>query len=175
MNRLIGTAALVGWLLAAATHAASLAGIDVAERIPAVWALHVGIFPVFAPVIFSARRLLGPKPSLSQLRAVLPAWVMAAGVTVFVYAMVNFMLFLAAAQGGTAASVNGRYVLQNHGEVIRELNDTEYTAFKANELRGFSGHWLLFYFVPFAYFFFAKPGVEKGREGTQQPSLPGAA
>jgi hypothetical protein len=39
---------------------------------------------------------------------------------------------------------------------MRELTEKEYVAFKANEVRGISGHWLAFYFAPFGYFMFRK-------------------
>ncbi|MGO4703257.1 hypothetical protein [Dyella sp. 2RAB6] len=42
----------------------------------------------------------------------------------------------------------------NHGQLIREISATEYAGFKAEEVRGFSGHWMVFYFVPAAYFLF---------------------
>jgi hypothetical protein len=44
-----------------------------------------------------------------------------------------------------------------HGKLIREITATQFAAFKANEVRGFSGHWMVFYFVPAAYFLFWKP------------------
>ena len=39
----------------------------------------------------------------------------------------------------------GQYVLHNHGTLIRNITEQEYTAYKAAEVRGFSGHWLAFY------------------------------
>lgn len=48
-------------------------------------------------------------------------------------------------EGGGPHIVDGKYVLQNHGNIIREITMEEYDAFQANELRGFSGHWMAFY------------------------------
>ena len=64
------------------------------------------------------------------------------------------MLFMFATGGGSPSIQDGKFVLQSHGRLIRALTEPEYTAFKANEIRGFSGHWMVFYFVPFAYFLF---------------------
>lgn len=167
MNRILALVALLGLALAAAVHVASLAGVDVSERFPLVWLLHVGVFVVFIPFVFSARRVLGTAPSISDMRGLVPAWVFFLCVAVFIYAVINFGLFIQSMQGGSPSIEEGKYVLQNHGHLIREITQAEYVALRANELRGFSGHWLVFYFVPFAYFMFAtdkpqadsKPGI----------------
>jgi len=159
MNRFLGFAALTGLVLAAIAHVCALAGIDVAERVPSVWLLHVGIFLVFFPFVFSSRKVFGKRPSLADMRALVPGRVYAVGLVIFIYAIINFMLFAAATQGGNPAIEAGQYVLKNHGRLIRELSFAEYEALKANELRGFSGHWMFFYFVPFAYFMFGKRPV----------------
>lgn len=159
MNRFLGFAALAGLVLSAVAHGFALAGVDVAEHVPFVWLLHVGIFAVFIPFVFSSRKILGKQPSLADMRALVPGRVYAVGVVVFIYAIINFVLFGEAAQRGSPAIEAGRYVLQNHGRLIREIGVAEYAALRANELRGFSGHWMFFYFVPFAYFMFGKRPV----------------
>ena len=159
MNRFLGFAALTGLVLSAIAHVCALAGIDVAERVPSVWLLHVGIFLVFFPFVFSSRKILGKRPSLADMRALVPGRVFAVGLAIFIYAIINFMLFAAATQGGNPAIEAGQYVLKNHGRLVRELSFAEYEVLRANELRGFSGHWLFFYFVPFAYFMFGKRPV----------------
>jgi len=159
MNRFLGFAALTGLVLSAIAHVCALAGIDVAERVPSVWLLHVGIFLVFFPFVFSSRKILGKRPSLADMRALVPGRVFAVGLAIFIYAIINFMLFAAATQGGNPAIEAGQYVLKNHGRLVRELSFAEYEGLRANELRGFSGHWLFFYFVPFAYFMFGKRPV----------------
>jgi len=49
---------------------------------------------------------------------------------------------------------DGKYVLHNHGQVIRELSENEYEWQKAYILRGFSGHWMAFYLVPAIVFWY---------------------
>jgi hypothetical protein len=159
MNRFLGFAALTGFVLATVAHVFALAGVNVAEHVPFVWLLHVGIFVVFIPFVFSSRKILGKQPSLADMRALVPARVYVVGLAIVIYAIVNFVLFAAATEGGNPAIEAGRYVLQIHGRLVRELSFAEYEALRANELRGFSGHWLFFYFVPFAYFMFGKRPV----------------
>ena len=147
--------ALIGFALSAMVHVAALNGTDIAGRFPAVWVLHVGIFVVFVPFVFATRRRASHSSSFHFFE-LLPRWVTFAGAVLFAYAAVNFGVFMLRSEGGSPAIKNGRYVLLNHGRLIREISAPEYTDFRANEVRGFSGHWLFFYFIPFAYFAFAQ-------------------
>jgi len=76
------------------------------------------------------------------------------------YAFVNFLLFMTM-QNGTPAFKDGQYYLHNHGKLIRNITEQEYHHFKANLLRGFSGHWIAFYGIAAAvlYPFKQKPVV----------------
>jgi hypothetical protein len=156
VKRIIGIAALAGLATALGVHITALMGIDVAKDFPAVWALHVGMFLVFILFVFSCRKTLGTKPTFAQIRETFPPWIVGVGVCIFMYAMLNFPLFMLKTEGGNPSVVDGKFVLMKHGTLVRELNVIGYSAFKANEVRGFSGHWLVFYYVPFAYFMFYK-------------------
>lgn len=155
MTHLLSLVALLGFLLSLAAHVAALLGIDVSAKVPLVWLLHVGIFVVFIPFVLLSRKVLGVKPTFAEVRKLFPGWVIALGVLIFTYAIINFLLlFILATQGGSPSIRDGKFILQDHGRLVRELTAVEYTSFKANEVRGFSGHWLAFYFIPFAYFMF---------------------
>ncbi|MEM5317597.1 hypothetical protein [Paraburkholderia sp. JHI869] len=154
----MGAVALIGFVISLVVHITALFGVDLAALIPAIWVLHVGIFVVFIPFLFLSRKELGRERALSLLRKGLPSWVVVVGTMLVIYTIANFLLFMLHTEGGNPAVQDGRYVLLNHGKLIRHLTASEFTAFKANELRGFSGHWLLFYFVCGAYFLFWKSG-----------------
>ncbi len=154
MNAWIANTALVGFLLALAVHVAALYGIDVSSRLPFIWLLHVGIFIVFIPTVLSMEKTIGKKPSPKDIFARLPRWVTGLGISLFAYTLINFMVFTTTSEGGTPVMENGKYLLENHGKLIRELSASEYKELMANVTRGFSGHWLLFYFFPLAWFKF---------------------
>lgn len=156
MNRAFGFAALFGFILALIVHIAALSGVNVSAKMPGVWVLHIGIFIVFIPFVLSFTKLFGQRPKLAELRAAFPAWVLIVMLVLMAYVICNFMLFMAQTEGGSAVFADGKYVLMNRTQVIREITLLEYDAFKANEVRGFSGHWLVFYFAPFAYFMFCR-------------------
>lgn len=153
----VGMLALAGFLLSLAAHVAALSGIDVAGAVPAVWSLHAGLFAVFIPFVLSTRQALAGNVPLRELAKGVPPWVAVLGGALFAYALLNFLLFLLHTEGGSASAEGGKYLLKDHGRLIREITATEFAAFRANEVRGFSGHWLVFYFVPAAYFLCWKP------------------
>ncbi len=156
MTRLFAFVALFGFLLSLFVHIAALAGVDVAAKAPYVWSLHFGVFLVYIPFIFARRKAIGWRPTVAQICDLFPRWVITLGTIIFIYVIVNFVLFILASKGGSPSIHDGKFVLQDHGRLIREITASEYASFRANEVRGFSGHWIFFYFVPFAYFMFAK-------------------
>ena len=158
MTLLLGLIAFLGFCLSFVVHVSALLGVDVSAKAPYVWLLHVGIFVVFIPLVISSRKAFGANPSFSAIRAAFPAWVVALGIVIFAYAALNFLLFILATDGGSPSIKDGKFILQSHGQFIRELSSAEYATCKANEVRGFSGHWLAFYFVPFVYFIFRRRG-----------------
>lgn len=87
-------------------------------------ALHVGIFLVWIPLVIMANRT---KPTrgrgnMEHLLAQFPKWVRSVVYGVFIYALVNFGLFIFQTTK-----------FPRHGVPFYL------------ELRGFSGHWMLFY------------------------------
>jgi hypothetical protein len=158
--------ALAGWVLGLTVHILSLANIDVTEKVPFVWLLHVGIFIVWLPVVFSLKEnqklkehqqsgmsnRMNPFSSFKIIFRDTPTWLSIIAITGFFYAFINFILFMTS-QEGTPSIKEGQYVLHNHGQIIKTISEQEYHHFKANEVRGFSGHWILFYGVAAAVLF----------------------
>jgi hypothetical protein len=96
-----------------------------------VFVLHIGLFVLWIPLVFFANRTM-PKPgrgNFQHLLAELPRWVRVATYALFAYALLNFAYFLFSTR---------QY--PKHGVPIFV------------ELRGFSGHWMLFYGVAAAGF-----------------------
>jgi hypothetical protein len=91
-----------------------------------VFVLHIGFLVLWFPLVVYANRTM-PKPgrgNMEHLLAELPKWVRIATSCLFVYALLNFAYFMFCTRqfpkNGVPFSV---------------------------ELRGFSGHWMLFYGV----------------------------
>jgi hypothetical protein len=138
------------------------------------WPLHVGAMIVFgAMVITLAAKQKGARPlhkpgesyfawwssSQSASRTYMAQIIKSVSMTirilcaaVFIYTLVNFALFIKYSEGGGPFTENGKYYLKSHGHIIRELSEQEFYRFRSYELRGFSGHWILFSFIPAVYF-----------------------
>jgi len=119
--------AAVGFIVSAVVHVAALCGIALFAEMP--WFLHIGIFVVWLPAMLSYNALvdgigMNNKESWRIAMRGCPQWMRYAYTGLFAYAIVNFLLFMLQSPGKHPAP--------------------------ALVTRGFSGHWLVFYFAAFA-------------------------
>ena len=150
--------AVIGWVLGFTVHILSIAQIDVEEKVPSIWFLHIGIFIVWIPAILEMRKnevlkALQKSGKLNDLKLKehirvffkdTPKWIGYLAIAGFFYAVLNFfgvMIF----QKGTPDIIDGKYVLHIQGKIIKTLTDQEYHRFIALKVRGASGHWIAFY------------------------------
>jgi hypothetical protein len=127
----------------------------VADTIPFIWVLHVGIFVVWIPTILlfiyeqkqskevDASTPPTPPTPLDESKV---KWLIRLIMVIAVYPGLNFMFFMTNSEG-TVTNKDGVYSLDNRGKHIRDITEEEYHLYEANTLRGFSGHWILFYTV----------------------------
>lgn len=152
---------LACWTLSLLANLFAMADFDVMEKFPFVWFLHIGVFIVILSAIFILRK--SPELQDQQIRnnplrvlgTILkgtPYWLIAIAVGGFIYAGINFSLF-ANSQIGTPEIKDGQFILQEHGKFIKTITELEYHHYKANIVRGFSGHWIAFYGIGLALLF----------------------
>ncbi|HET8707764.1 MAG TPA: hypothetical protein VFM46_15785, partial [Pseudomonadales bacterium] len=136
-----------GFILSVAAHIASIAGIFIPGG-NAVMGLHGGIFIVWIPTVIimmrvtkGARRKDSWKIALSGC----PPWMRGALYVLFAYAFLNFFLFAS--------------------QQTNKGHDKE-QGVTAETIRGFSGHWMLFYGTAFATIYSAvkSPSLLRGRK-----------
>lgn len=158
MNKYIFYVAVTGWTLGLIAHFTTFFGIDITDQFPYVWVLHLGIFVVWIPTVlylknneelktFKESGMLNQMNPFGFYKIVFkqtPTWLAVLAVGGILYAFANFMLFMGT-QIGTPEIKEGHYILQNHGELIKTISEQEYHHYRANEIRGFSGHWIAFY------------------------------
>jgi len=150
---LIGAAIITSILLilSIAAHTATYFGIDPQVKFPAVWLLHFGIFIVFIPAFIAYRNEYGGRFGNIDHESVMrraPEWMRILLKVFIIYTAINFGLFFVNSEAGAPDIWEGQYVLQNKGTLIRELSQDEYERYQMYEVRGFSGHWLIFYYYP---------------------------
>ncbi len=100
------------------------------------WILHLGIFVVWVPVVFVAKRRVGNMNRKDFWKAVLkgsPEWMRYMVYLFLGYATVNFALFFIKVQGGSGGGANPPAIVW----------------------RGFSGHWMAFYSAALAVLYSA--------------------
>jgi hypothetical protein len=124
--------AAAGFISSAIAHVASIAGVELPGG-RAVFLLHAGIFIVWLPTVLAVQRVSGGVNRKDIWKVVLsgcPPWMRIAVYAVFGYAFLSFLLFLATSAG-----------LPKHGPG---------SVSNVAEVRGFSGHWMIFYGTAFA-------------------------
>lgn len=135
---------LLGLFLSLVAHLSALAGIDLKVG-DGVLVLHVGIFLVWIPAVLLAMKLGRGKSSAwgfggtswKRVLAGCPPWMFFVLIGLFAYAFLNFFL-----------SAKGLRVQRQQGSMA-----------SPDVIRGFSGHWLVFYYAAFAiaYSAFKRP------------------
>lgn len=138
--------AIGGFSASLLVHVLSLAGVS-SPFGAATWALHVGIFVVWLPTVFVIQRMAKNVRQADLWKAALrgcPAWVRSGAYIVGGYAILNFVVFLAQ---------TSRYPRNSVPAVI--------------EYRGFSGHWMIFYYLSAATLYSA---VQLGRTSQRRCS-----
>lgn len=74
-----------------------------------------------------------------------PRWLPILTVLLVAYTFFNFFYSLLVLNDGLTPSMEqGRYVMQDHGYVVREISQVEYWQHSAYQLRGMSTHLILF-------------------------------
>jgi hypothetical protein len=135
----------LGFALSAIVHALSYFGIAAQEIVPAVWALHVGIFPPFFVAVWRLRHWRtrqgrwSYRTQWSALRPYVPRWAYPIGIVLAVYKFVNF--FLATSH------------LPQRGRPVSPVSVSAHDI-AIYTIRAFSGHWLIFYFLPALFFLY---------------------
>jgi hypothetical protein len=128
----------IGLVVSLWVHLGAVMGRRVAPE-AFFWMLHVGIFVVWFPAVFIARRLVGNVNRRDFWKVILkdsPDWMRYMVYGFYGYAIVNFLLFMAKAPSG--ASGNPPAVVW----------------------RGFSGHWMAFYSAALAILYSAARMVD---------------
>ena len=166
LRRAFGFSAFIGFGLSLIVHLLSFIGLNIMTYVPRIWVLHLGIFVFNLPLVFSPFNWSGKKEGLRRYFAPMPRWARHVLHCFFAYAILNFVIFIVLSHDGSPDILDGKYVLRTDGlpenqHVIREISKEEYNLRSDRILRGFSGHWMLFYLVPAFYFWFPRMIREK--------------
>ena len=138
-------AAATGFVASFTVHLMTFTDMIVLQLFPGVFVLHIGIFAVALMAALTLKDFRSGRPNLPR-KFIVPL------VCLFVYAGFNFFSSVNLNESGVPGTVDGKPVLQAHGRVIRVLTAKESARHENYLVRGFSGHWMLFYFLLAATF-----------------------
>ena len=135
----------LGFVLSAYAHVMSIWGIPLLWG-ESVWFLHGGIFVVWLPAVWVSQRVMRDTSQKDFWKIVLsgcPAWMKTAQQILIGYVVVNFLYFMFTSASHPASE------------------DTD-----PSVIRGFSGHWLIFYGLAFSILYSVrqKPELMVGRQ-----------
>jgi hypothetical protein len=128
------------------------------------------VLAMMAHADLRARRAAGTRTNRVDLFAEVPEWGRRLFVAVFIYAGVNFAAFLVVTGGGGVEQrTDGRYVLSEHGNFIRELDAKGVRALHVWDIRVITGSLLPFLVLPGLYLFLA-PSASSGERKPHTPA-----
>jgi len=140
-----------------AVYAASFLGLTLDRMGDWGFALTIGTFAFMIPMILieypSVRERTFFWVGFSKGR---PNWTRPAITFLGAFFFVHFVLFLVLSHGAAPQIVEGNFVLNNHGRIIKELTKARYLSLKGDELRIFATGWIYFYFIAVMYWWFPR-------------------
>ena len=71
-----------------------------------------------------------------------PTWVLVFAIASFIFGIVNMGIMLGSF--GLTGVIDGKFVIHNHGQIIKELTEQEYLIEKSKELKGIAAIHILF-------------------------------
>jgi hypothetical protein len=126
--------------------------------------------PASIAMLAHVSRIAGTRADAVDLLATIPEWGRRLFVAVFIYAGANFAAFLVVTGGGGVKQrADGRYVLSEHGNFIRELDAKGVRALHIWDVRMITGSLLPLLVLPGLYFMFA-PSVSSGERKPLTPA-----
>lgn len=144
----ISVVAALLFIASLSVHTLTIFEINIGEIIPNIWLVHIIILALIVPlgILLRAEDNAKAEGNNNRQEKSFPTWLGVAYCLLGIYVAANFLIFSWGAEGQPDIQ-NNKYVLHNHGHVIRELDKKEYDIAKAQTLRGASGHWLIFSFA----------------------------
>jgi hypothetical protein len=142
------TLSLIGFAASLCVHLSSWGHQPLG--IEQTWPLHVGIFVVFIPMALGQKSdARGPAERRKSQYPHAPPWMNKVLAVCGLYAVVNFFVFFALTIAFTpnVRERDGRQVIEKNHEVVRPATEDEVRIYHARIARGFSGHWMVFYWA----------------------------
>ncbi len=145
------TLSAIGLFLSLLVHIPLFIGLNTQDSFINPFILHAGIFIVFIPSLFifltENKEKTDKEGRVNPMKTLYdesPKLLLGIVSIMYFYAIINFVIFIMT-MNGSPSNHDGKYILNSHGTIIKELSYEEYKYYRRLEIKGFSGHWMLFY------------------------------
>jgi hypothetical protein len=163
-RRLLMILSACGFATSVVVYVASFSGLPVDAIFPVLIPLFLGWIVTFVPMYVLEYPASRSPIFFWKFARGMPGWVAPCGAALSVIAMAHLAWFGAHSGLGVPAIVDGQYVLDNHGRILKVLTRTEYLTLTAAALRAFASFMISFYFAPVAYWWFRRNDREADRK-----------
>ena len=151
MRKVMALAAVPGLIAGFYIFAASFFGLTMDRLGAKAFLVHLGIFALGIPLAFTERWGKGVNPFRGK-----PRWVLRGMQVLFLVFVAVFFTFLALSHAASPQIVNGEYVLNSHGTIVRHISEKDYFFLKGWELRLFASGWIVGYYALMMYWWFPR-------------------
>jgi hypothetical protein len=145
IRRFVAVLSGCGLAASAVVYVGSYVGttMDSISRLAIV--LHLGVFMLMLPMFaVEYPGLVNRSFFWKGFKQGRPRWVVPGVNVLGVFFMLHFVLFLVQSHAAAPEIINGQYVLNNHGQIVKVLTQSEYSTLKGAELRIFATGWMFF-------------------------------
>jgi hypothetical protein len=157
VRRCLAVVSACGLAASIATYVESYLGASMDGIVRIAIFLHIGVFMLLLPMFALEYSGLNDRTFLWKGFAQgKPKWATSAIRLLALFFATHFVLFLVQSHVASPEVINGQYVLNNHGRIVKVLTQPEYLSLKGAELRLFATGWIFFYFVPTLYWWFPR-------------------
>lgn len=157
IRRVLAVLAACGLAVSLSAYLGSYVGMMMDN--PNRWVIAVGIGPfiLLAPMWATNYAALRDRSFFWKgFSQGMPKWVVPAIKLLGLFFIIHFLLFLIESHAASPEIKGGQYVLDNHGQILKLLTQSEYRHLKSAELRLFATGWIFFYFVPLMFWWFPR-------------------
>jgi hypothetical protein len=157
IRRVFAILAACGLAASFSAYVGRFVGMTMDNSFRWVIAVGIGLFILLAPMHATNYATLKNRSFFWKgFSQGMPKWVVPAIKFLGLFFIIHFLLFLIESHAASPEIKDGQYVLDNHGQILRMLTQSEYRHLKSAELRLFATGWMFFYFVPLMYWWFPR-------------------
>ena len=157
MRRFVAVLSACGLAASAIVYVESYLGATMDGMSRRAIVLHIGVFILLLPIYAVEYSSIKDRTFFwAGFAQGMPKWAVRSIKLLGLFFIFHFVWFLLHSHAASPELKNGGFVLNNHGQIVKVLTQSEYLKLKGEELRLFATGWMFFYFVPMMYWWFPK-------------------